>query len=425
MAVLYPPAQPSLSGDVLTISRFLNSPTLVARRLRTLAEQRFISDVLLSGRIATTSGSVLYETGESIYSDRAPKSVAPGAEYPLTPISTGDASLAKTVKWGNDAEVTDESIARQMFSPVDKAMTKLVNQTVKTVDGVAMSAIHSAVSQNTACIATWTGGGSTPQILRDIARARGKIDALNQGYDPDYLVVDDATYANLVSDASVAALLRRENGANPVYTGTFPVIDGLTVPALPEPDQCRNHQRLRADRGQQGAGLDGRREPRRPGLRLHRRCRHPGEVDPRGQERQVALALPSCHRADCAGAGRRVEDHRGGGSVMSYKVAAPCVLAVDADGHTTTPMPTRSSNGSPRLRPSTSWPRAWWRSLTPAWWPTMAGRRWRQAAEQRQEGRPGGLAGRQRLKEDGSDYTADDLEPLKVAELRDLVDSVE
>ncbi len=227
MAVLYPPAQPSLSGDVVTISRFLNSPTLVARRLRTLAEQRFIADVLLSGRIATTSGSVLYETGETIYSDRAPQSVAPGAEYPLTPISTGNASLAKTVKWGNDAEVTDEAIARQLFNPVDKALTKLVNQTVKTVDGVAMSAIHSAVTQNTAAIATWTTG--SPSILRDIARARGKIDALNQGYDPDYLVVDDATYANLISDASVASLLRRENGDNPVYTGTFPVIDGLTV----------------------------------------------------------------------------------------------------------------------------------------------------------------------------------------------------
>lgn len=229
MAVLYPPAQPSLSGDLVTISRFLNNPTLVARRLRTIAEQRFISDVLLSGRIATSSGSVLYETAETIYSDRAPQSVAPGAEYPLTPISTGTASLAKTVKWGNDAVVTDESIARQLFNPVDKALTKLVNQTVKTVDGVAMSAIHSAVTQNTAAIATWTGTGSTPQILRDIARARGKIDALNQGYDPDYLIVDDATYANLISDASVASLLRRENGDNPVYTGTFPVIDGLTV----------------------------------------------------------------------------------------------------------------------------------------------------------------------------------------------------
>jgi len=227
LSVTYPPVAPSLSGDVFTISRFLNSPTLVARRLRTLAEQRFISDVLLSGRIATTSGSVLYETSETIYSDRAPLSVAPGAEYPLTPISTGAASLAKTVKWGNDAEVTDEAIARQLFNPVDKALTKLVNQTVKTVDGVAMAAIHSAVTQNTAAIATWTTG--SPSILRDIARARGKIDALNQGYDPDYLIVDDATYANLISDTAVATLLRRENGANPVYTGSFPVIDGLTV----------------------------------------------------------------------------------------------------------------------------------------------------------------------------------------------------
>jgi hypothetical protein len=227
MAVLYPPVQPTLSGDVLTISRFLNNPTLVARRLRTLAEQRFISDVLLSGRINTTSGSVLYETGESIFSDRAPASVAPGSEYPLTPISTGAASLAKTVKWGNDALVTDEAIARQLFNPVDKALTKLVNQTVKTVDGIAMAAINSAVSQSTAAIATWTTG--TPSIVRDIARARASIDKLNQGYDPDYLIVDDATYANLISDSGVAAFMRRENQANPVYTGVFPVIDGLTV----------------------------------------------------------------------------------------------------------------------------------------------------------------------------------------------------
>jgi hypothetical protein len=227
MPVLYPPAQPSISGDLVTISRFLSNPTLVARRLRTLAEQRFIADYLLSGRIATASGSVLYETGETIYADRTPQSVQPGAEYPLTPISTGAASLAKTGKWGNDAEVTDEAISRQLFSPVDKALTKLVNQTVKTIDTLAMSAIHSAVTQNTAAIATWTTG--TPSILRDIARARGKIDALNQGYDPDCLVVDDATYANLISDPSVAALLRREVGDNPVYTGNFPVIDGLMV----------------------------------------------------------------------------------------------------------------------------------------------------------------------------------------------------
>jgi hypothetical protein len=232
MAVTYPPVQPTLSGDVLTISRFLNNPTLIARRLRTLAEQRFIADVLLTGRFTTDSGSVLYETSEGIYADRAPKSVQPGSEYPLTPISTGAPSLAKTVKWGQDAEITDESISRQLMNPVEKAFLKLVNQLVKTIDGVAMAAIASAVTQTTAATATWTTG--TPNILRDIAKVKANILALNQGYDPDTIVVDDITYANMVSDPNLALLLSRENGNQPVYSGMFPVIDGLRV--LPSPN---------------------------------------------------------------------------------------------------------------------------------------------------------------------------------------------
>jgi hypothetical protein len=233
MAVTYPPVQPTLSGDVLTISRFLNNPTLVARRLRTLADQRFISDVLLTGRISTDSGSVLYETGESIYADRAPKAIQPGSEYPLTPISTGSPSLAKTVKWGNDAEVTDEAISRQLFSPVDKAFTKLVNQMVKTIDGVAMSAITSAVTQSTACIASWASDSGT-NILRDIMRAKANILALNQGYDPDTVVVDDVTFANLVSDTKFSVLLPRESTSSVVYTGQFPTVAGLRI--LPTPN---------------------------------------------------------------------------------------------------------------------------------------------------------------------------------------------
>lgn len=232
MAVTYPPVQPTLSGDVLTISRFLNNPTLIARRLRTLAEQRFIADVLLTGRYTTDSGSVVYETSEGIYSDRAPKSVQPGSEYPLTPISTGTPSIAKTIKWGQDAEITDESVSRQLMNPVEKAFAKLVNQLVKTIDGVTMSAIASAVTQTTAATATWTTG--TPNILRDIAKAKANILALNMGYDPDTVVVDDITYANMVSDPALALLLSRENGSQPIYSGTFPMIDGMRL--LPSPN---------------------------------------------------------------------------------------------------------------------------------------------------------------------------------------------
>lgn len=236
MSYTYPPAPANLTGDVLEINRFLNSPTLVARRLRTIAEQRFIADVLLPQKFNTTSGSVIYETGETIYTDDAPAGVTPGSEYPLTAVSSGDASIVKTVKWGQDVEVTDEAISRQLMNPVERAFTKMVNNMVKTVDGVAMSAIASAVTQNTAAIGSWASdtANSVANIFRDIARAKARIVALNQGYDPDFVVVDDVTFANVISDPKFSLLLPRESASAPVVTGAFPVVAGMTI--LPTPN---------------------------------------------------------------------------------------------------------------------------------------------------------------------------------------------
>lgn len=233
MPYTYPPAAPTLSGDVLSISRFLQNPTLVARRLRTIAEQRFIADRLLTGRFIAQGGSILYETGETIYTDRSPQAVAPGANYPQTPVSEGAASLAKTVKWGEDVPFTDEAIARRLMDPVNKGMLKLVNTMVKTVDSVAMSAISSAVTQSTAASASWKADTGT-NIFRDIMLAKANILALNQGYEPDTVVVDDLTFANMVSDSRFQNLLPRERTDGVIYTGEFPVVAGLTI--LPTPN---------------------------------------------------------------------------------------------------------------------------------------------------------------------------------------------
>lgn len=252
MPIHYPPAAPTLSGDALTIDRFLKDPTLVARRLRTLAEQRFIADVLLSARLTTDSGSILYETGESIYSDRAPEAVAPGSEYPLTTVGTGEAQLAKTVKWGRDVEITDESISRQKIDPVNRALTKLVNNTVKTIDSVALAAIASTVTQASAALSSWASG--TPNIFRDIARAKAKIRALNEGFEPDTVVVDDVTFANIISDPAFALLLPRESRDTPVFTGNFPIIDGMRI--LPSPNLPITGRALIADTVQFGGMAD-------------------------------------------------------------------------------------------------------------------------------------------------------------------------
>lgn len=227
MPLTYPTAPPTLSGDVLTINRFLASPQLITRRLREIAEQRFISDVLLTGRYQLQGGAVMYEQNEPIYNARPVEAVAPGSEYPVSLSATGPAAIAAAQKWGQDEPVTDEAIKRLLNDPVNRAMTKTVNNVIKQVDTISLSAISSSVTQTIAASAAWNT--STAAMLRDVLRAVASVKALNQGYDPDIMVVDDLTWAYIASDTTVTNALNRQDMQNPIYTGGFPVIGGLTI----------------------------------------------------------------------------------------------------------------------------------------------------------------------------------------------------
>lgn len=233
MPYTYPPAAPTISGDNVTISRFLNNPTLVARRLHEILEQRYISDAILTGRFVVSGGAVTYETGESIFSGENPRAVSPGMEYPLVSPPTGVASIVKTVKWGQDAQITDESIKRRLMDPVSRALSKLANQNVKFVDSVALAAVASAVTATANAAADWSTA-TAEQILTDVMLAKANIIALNEGYDPDTVVVDDINHAYAMARFASAGLLPRESvGSNPVLTGSFPVISGMRWLATP------------------------------------------------------------------------------------------------------------------------------------------------------------------------------------------------
>lgn len=224
MPIEFPPAAPTISGDILSISRFLNNSPLVLRALRTITDQMFIADKVLNGSVETESGSVIYEQNESIYADRPPQPVAPGGEYPITSIGTGPALTANTVNWGNDAEITDVAISRQKYPVLQRGFRKLANSHVQQIDSVALSAIASAVTQNTACLGSWAATDGSARILRDLMRATAKILGLKQGYAPDAVLVDLDTFANIVSDDKLQLLLPRE------YPGvqTAPVAEGLS-----------------------------------------------------------------------------------------------------------------------------------------------------------------------------------------------------
>jgi hypothetical protein len=229
VAITYPPANPSISGDVLTISRFLNNPTAVNRRLRTLAENRFIADVLLTGRIE--GSSILYETDEGIYTADAPEVVAPGAQYPRTLAPTGTAATAIPVKWGQEIPITDEEVGRFRGQAVERNLAKIINYLVYTVDSTALAVISAGVSQTVAATANWNAATANP--ILDLLRAKATIRQTNKGYEPDTVAVDDFAYAYIVGNLNVLATMARESGTTVSMQGEVLTLAGLRILSTP------------------------------------------------------------------------------------------------------------------------------------------------------------------------------------------------
>lgn len=238
----YPAAPPALANDQLTISRFLENPTNLRRRLRTFTDLRFISDQILTQRFVTAGGAVLYELSEPMETSRAVEAVGAGSEYPQADVANGTAGLASVSKWGQKTNLTDEELKRNAYGGalIDRKLRKVVNTIIHQVDNITMSAISSAVTAD--FDVTTDGGGAwdsaTPSILRDILLAKAAIVRLNQGYMPNILVVNDTQHAILMSDEKVTNALQRETSTTPVYTGEIERVAGLTIltsPAITNP----------------------------------------------------------------------------------------------------------------------------------------------------------------------------------------------
>jgi hypothetical protein len=233
----FPAAAPTLTGDTLSISRFLQNPEQIRRRLRDYSDLRFVSDQLLTQRFRSSGGAVLYEMTEPFVSDRTAESVGAGSEYPYANLPTGTAAVAAIQKWGQKVLLTDEEIERNAYAgaAVDRQLRKVVNSIIQQVDTITMSSIASAVTNTFSVTATgggvWTG--ATPTILRDILRAKAAIYALNLGYSPDTLVVNDTQYAYMMTDTNLTNAWRRETTDNPVYTGSVESAAGLNIIVSP------------------------------------------------------------------------------------------------------------------------------------------------------------------------------------------------
>jgi hypothetical protein len=236
----YPAAAPTLSGDTLSISRFLQN----ARASAAPASQLPRSAVRL--RPAADAAAALVRRRGAVRADRTVRhrphrgGGVGGSEYPFANLPTGTAAVAAVSKWGQKVRLTDEEIERNVYAgaAVDRTLQKVVNSIISQVDSVTMSAIGTALA-DTATLGKWDAG--TPKILNDILNARRIILARNLGYNPDTIVVSDLGYMSMMVDTVISNLWRRETTDNPVYTGQVQQIAGMTVvvtPNLPVATSC-------------------------------------------------------------------------------------------------------------------------------------------------------------------------------------------
>jgi len=236
MPYAFPAAAPTLSGDLLTVSRFLADPARIQRRLRTFRELRFVSDQLLTGRFRSQGGAVLYDMSEPFVSDRTVEAISAGSEYQYANLPTGTAGVAAIAKWGQKVLLTDEEIARNSYpgSAVDRALGKVINSIIKQVDSVSMSAIATAVTATTGTVGKWNDAtAANRKPLDDILLAIQAIEDLNLGYKPDTLLVGTKAYTYLMLNDAIAQLRKRETSENPVYTGMIETVANLKVIKTP------------------------------------------------------------------------------------------------------------------------------------------------------------------------------------------------
>lgn len=222
----FPPRPGTVSGDFVTISRLLNSPTLIERRLRSITEQRFISDQLLTGRAEPSGGAIQFEQSESIFPNGEVESIEPGAEFPLTTTGHGPTQVEAVKKWGLDGLVTRESVRRMRRSPLDRELTKISNGIVKKVDGQNLAKIAAAPIQTLAG-SDWTAA-TADTILRQVAEAVALIEDLNEGFVATDLVLDGTRYIDLIAKESIRKAVE---SAEPdiAYTGNMGRILNLNI----------------------------------------------------------------------------------------------------------------------------------------------------------------------------------------------------
>lgn len=228
MAPTYP------GSPELTVDALLARPRVILRELGALANKRFVADRVLTQGAPVSGGAVWYQKSESIYVDRNIEEVGIRSEFPRAGW-TEQIFSAAVHKYGLEVPIAYEVIRRNQVDQVARATRKLANSAVKFVDTLAMNMLIAEAGHTTASNGQWDSGSH--DIVKDLATGRAYIINLEEGYDPNTLIIHPNQELAMLLDSGLRSLLPRETDAGPLQTGRVAPILGfeqiIVTPQVP------------------------------------------------------------------------------------------------------------------------------------------------------------------------------------------------
>lgn len=227
----YPQATPTISGQNISISVFLQSPARVQRAITDFTVERFIMDRIFSRGPTATGGAVMYDvvTGTFFFLDRDVQEIRPGSQFPILAGGEQLPQVAAVRKIGGEVMLTYENVRRDNRNLLAREIMRLGNNMVRYVDATAVAALNAAAIYTMTAAALWSTTTTDP--LADIATAAQLIYGPDLGYQPDTILMNPFDHMNLVKNTTLRTALPREDTTprNPIFGGSINMLEGLDI----------------------------------------------------------------------------------------------------------------------------------------------------------------------------------------------------
>lgn len=228
-------------GPRVTVNDLVKNPTVIPRRIISMAENQFVVDSLLRPG-GSNYGTVEFYQSSPLFMDNDAAIKPEFGEYRIGTSSEGALMVAISVNKGLSIMISEEMRRRNKIDRVNQQLTQVRNTIVRGWDRTGRDAIIAALTaagQTHAVATAWDATTGTINVRKDILASKlvvteaesGDQDENFLGFIPDTMVCSPYIANVIVMDDSFAGVYRGNLAAESVlYAGKLPQqITDLTV----------------------------------------------------------------------------------------------------------------------------------------------------------------------------------------------------